>query len=138
MAVKSLHQIFYYHSKYLNSMKCREISMGPSIRTIQCTNPGKFKQGTCVLFVAKEKKKKQILGKNAVLGTSPIPHGVYRRSSYPGETLMFPLKTCWNSGSPVKYVSSGDISWRGPRYSSVCPQILCWIFQHGSSNRPAV
>jgi hypothetical protein len=27
MAVKSLHQIFYYHSKYLNSMKCREISM---------------------------------------------------------------------------------------------------------------
>jgi hypothetical protein len=36
MAIKSLHQIFYYHSKYLNSMKCREISMGPSIRTIQC------------------------------------------------------------------------------------------------------
>jgi hypothetical protein len=38
MVVKSLHQIFYYHSKYLNSMKCREISMGPSIRTIQCTS----------------------------------------------------------------------------------------------------
>jgi hypothetical protein len=37
MVVKSLHQIFYYHSKYLNSMKCREISMGPSIRTIQCS-----------------------------------------------------------------------------------------------------
>jgi hypothetical protein len=37
MAVKSLHQFFYYHSKYLNSMKCREISMGPSIGTIQCT-----------------------------------------------------------------------------------------------------
>jgi hypothetical protein len=32
MAVKSL---FYYHSKYLNSMKCREISMGPSIHIIQ-------------------------------------------------------------------------------------------------------
>jgi hypothetical protein len=30
MAVKSLHQFFYYHIKYLNSMKCREISMGPS------------------------------------------------------------------------------------------------------------
>jgi hypothetical protein len=38
MAVKTLHQIFYYHSKYLNSMKCREISMGPSIRTIQCSS----------------------------------------------------------------------------------------------------
>jgi hypothetical protein len=37
MAVKSLHQIFYYHSKYLNSMKCQEISNGPSIRTIQCS-----------------------------------------------------------------------------------------------------
>jgi hypothetical protein len=37
MAVKSLHQFFYYHNKYLNSMKCREISMGPSIRTIQCS-----------------------------------------------------------------------------------------------------
>jgi hypothetical protein len=36
MAVKSLHQIFYYHDKYLNSMKCQEISMGPSIQTIQC------------------------------------------------------------------------------------------------------
>jgi hypothetical protein len=32
MAVKNLHQSFYYHSKYLNSMKRREISMGPSIR----------------------------------------------------------------------------------------------------------
>jgi hypothetical protein len=31
MAIKSLHQIFYYHSKYLNSMKCWEISVGPSI-----------------------------------------------------------------------------------------------------------
>jgi hypothetical protein len=37
MTIKSLHQFFYYHSKYLNSMKCREISMGPSIRTIQCS-----------------------------------------------------------------------------------------------------
>jgi hypothetical protein len=36
MAVKSLHQFFYYHNKYLNSMKCREISMGPSIHIIQC------------------------------------------------------------------------------------------------------
>jgi hypothetical protein len=36
MAIKSLHQFFYYHSKYLNRMKCQEISMGPSIRTIQC------------------------------------------------------------------------------------------------------
>jgi hypothetical protein len=31
MTVKSLHQFFYYHSKYLNSMKCREISMDLSI-----------------------------------------------------------------------------------------------------------
>jgi hypothetical protein len=38
MAVKSLYQFFYYHSKYLNSVKCQEISMGPSIRTIQCRN----------------------------------------------------------------------------------------------------
>jgi hypothetical protein len=38
MAVKSLYQFFYYHSKYLNNMKCREISMGPSICTIQCRN----------------------------------------------------------------------------------------------------
>jgi hypothetical protein len=38
MALKNLHQIFYYHSKYLNSMKCQEISMGPSIWTIQCSN----------------------------------------------------------------------------------------------------
>jgi hypothetical protein len=30
MAVKSLHQFIYYYSKYLNSMKCREISMSPS------------------------------------------------------------------------------------------------------------
>jgi hypothetical protein len=37
MAVKSLHQIFYYHGKYLNSMKCREIRMDPSIQTIQCS-----------------------------------------------------------------------------------------------------
>jgi hypothetical protein len=36
MVVKILHQ-FYYHSKYLNSMKCQEISMGPSIRTIRCS-----------------------------------------------------------------------------------------------------
>jgi hypothetical protein len=36
MTVKSLHQFFYYLSKYLNSMKCREISMGPSIGEIQC------------------------------------------------------------------------------------------------------
>jgi hypothetical protein len=32
-----MHQFFYYHSKYLNSMKYQEISMGPSIRTIQCS-----------------------------------------------------------------------------------------------------
>jgi hypothetical protein len=37
MAIKSLHQIFYYHNKYLNSMKCQEISMGPSIGEIQCS-----------------------------------------------------------------------------------------------------
>jgi hypothetical protein len=37
MAVKSLHQFFYYHSKYLNSVKCQEISMGLSNCTIQCT-----------------------------------------------------------------------------------------------------
>jgi hypothetical protein len=37
MTVKNLHQIFYYQSKYLNSMKCQEISMGPSKCTIQCT-----------------------------------------------------------------------------------------------------
>jgi hypothetical protein len=30
IAVKSLHQFFYYHSKYLNSVKCLEISMAPS------------------------------------------------------------------------------------------------------------
>jgi hypothetical protein len=33
MAAKSLHQFFYYHNKYLNSMKCREISIGE----IQCS-----------------------------------------------------------------------------------------------------
>jgi hypothetical protein len=27
MAVKSLHQIFYYHSKYLNSMKVTNITI---------------------------------------------------------------------------------------------------------------
>jgi hypothetical protein len=37
MAVKNLHQFFYYHNKYLNSMKCQEISMDPSKCTIQCT-----------------------------------------------------------------------------------------------------
>jgi hypothetical protein len=37
MAVKNLHQFFYYQNKYLNSMKCREISMGPSIHIIQCS-----------------------------------------------------------------------------------------------------
>jgi hypothetical protein len=36
-AIKNLHQFFYYHSKYLNSMKCWEISMGPSKCTIQYT-----------------------------------------------------------------------------------------------------
>jgi hypothetical protein len=36
MAVKSLHQFFYYPNKYLNSMKCRGISMDPSIHIIQC------------------------------------------------------------------------------------------------------
>jgi hypothetical protein len=38
MAIYSLHQLFYYHSKYLNSMKCQEINMGPSICTIQYSN----------------------------------------------------------------------------------------------------
>jgi hypothetical protein len=33
MAVKSLHQFFYYHS----SMKCQKISMGPFIHIIQCS-----------------------------------------------------------------------------------------------------
>jgi hypothetical protein len=37
MALKSLHQFFYYHNKYLNSMKCQEISMGPSMHIIQCS-----------------------------------------------------------------------------------------------------
>jgi hypothetical protein len=36
MAKKSLHRFFYYHNKYLNIMKCRETSMGPSKCTIQC------------------------------------------------------------------------------------------------------
>ena len=34
MAVKSLHRFFYHHSKYLNSMKCREICNSPT-RVIQ-------------------------------------------------------------------------------------------------------
>jgi hypothetical protein len=42
MAVKSLHQFFYYHSKYLNTMKCQEISMGPSIHIIQCRTSDNF------------------------------------------------------------------------------------------------
>ena len=37
MALKNLHQFFYYHNKYLNSMKYREIGMDPSIHIIQCT-----------------------------------------------------------------------------------------------------
>jgi hypothetical protein len=28
IAVRSLHQFFYYHNKYLNSMKCQETSIG--------------------------------------------------------------------------------------------------------------
>jgi hypothetical protein len=36
MVVKNFHQIFYYHSTYLNSMKCREINIGPSIHIMQC------------------------------------------------------------------------------------------------------
>jgi hypothetical protein len=36
MAVKSLHQLFYYYNKYLNNLKCQEISMGPSKCTIHC------------------------------------------------------------------------------------------------------
>jgi hypothetical protein len=40
MVVKSLHQFLYYHSKYLNSRKCQEISMGPSIHIIQCSRWG--------------------------------------------------------------------------------------------------
>ena len=56
MAIKSLHRFFYYHNKYLNSMKCREISMGPSIPTIQynlcslsgeCLDRLKPKHGSC-------------------------------------------------------------------------------------------
>ena len=39
MAIKSLHEFFYYHSKYLNNMKCQEISMGLSIGEIQCRFP---------------------------------------------------------------------------------------------------
>jgi transaldolase len=35
MGVKSLRQFFYYLSKYLNSMKCQKISLGPSKCTIQ-------------------------------------------------------------------------------------------------------
>jgi hypothetical protein len=38
MAVKSLHQFFHYHNKYLNSMKCQEIRMGSSKCTIRCRN----------------------------------------------------------------------------------------------------
>jgi hypothetical protein len=37
MVVKNLYQFFYYHSKYLSSVKCQEISIGPSKCTIQCT-----------------------------------------------------------------------------------------------------
>jgi hypothetical protein len=44
-AVRSLYQFLYYYSKYLNSTKCREISMGPS----KCTN-----QGSSTLFVSNE------------------------------------------------------------------------------------
>jgi hypothetical protein len=59
MAVKSLHQFFYYHSKYLNIMKCQEISMGPSIGEIQCRhlhffqmmNPGAQRSSDGVLFI---------------------------------------------------------------------------------------
>jgi hypothetical protein len=36
MTVKVYINFFSYHGKYLNSMKCREISMGPSIGTILC------------------------------------------------------------------------------------------------------
>ena len=34
MVRKSLHQFFYYHNKFMKSMKCREISMDPSKCTI--------------------------------------------------------------------------------------------------------
>jgi hypothetical protein len=46
MAIKSLHQLFYYYNKYLNSMKCQEISMDPSKCTIQCT----FFEETTLVF----------------------------------------------------------------------------------------
>jgi hypothetical protein len=36
MAIKNLHQFFYYHSKYLNNMKYREISIDPFIHIIRC------------------------------------------------------------------------------------------------------
>ena len=42
MVVKSLYQFFYYHSKYLNSMKCQENSMSPSKCTIQCSTKAEF------------------------------------------------------------------------------------------------
>ena len=47
MVVKNLHQFFYYHNKYLNSMKCREISMGPSICIIQVHNVEVLSQDPC-------------------------------------------------------------------------------------------
>jgi hypothetical protein len=45
MAIKSLHQFFYYQNKYLNSMKCQEINMGkrkwmPAFK--KTTNKDKF------------------------------------------------------------------------------------------------
>jgi hypothetical protein len=42
MAIKSFYKKIYYHSKYLNSVKCREICMGPSKCTNQCS--------ICVLY----------------------------------------------------------------------------------------
>jgi hypothetical protein len=57
MAVKSLHQFFYYHSKYLNSMKYREISMGPSIHIIQCKSSERCLEERTISGLPKGKKR---------------------------------------------------------------------------------
>jgi hypothetical protein len=44
---KNLHQFFYYHNKYLNSMKYQEISMGPSKCINQCTLNSLNTMGHC-------------------------------------------------------------------------------------------
>jgi hypothetical protein len=49
MAIKSLHRFFNYHNKYLNSVKCQEISMGPSKCTIQCSVQRCSKHPRCIV-----------------------------------------------------------------------------------------